>query len=313
MLDRIALPAGSQPEPVLVLGSVAFDTIETPFDKGERILGDSASYCALAASYYAPARLVGIVGRDFGEEHINRLKAREIDLEGLQIDQSGDTFFWAGRYHENFNRRDTLETQLNVFETFEPNLPEAYRNTPYVLLGNIGPNLQLHVLEQLQSPKFVVADTMNLWIDIMKDPLLELLPKVDVLILNDDESEQLTGEQNVIKSGKQLKSMGSKSVIVKKGSHGAVLFHDDGLFSIPAYPVEDLRDPTGAGDSFAGAFTAYLAATQKTDFASLKKAMLYGTVTASYTVEAFSCNSLEAVGVTGLEGRYEDLVKLISL
>lgn len=295
----------------MVLGSVAYDDIITPFAKGERILGGSASYAGLASSYFAPTRLVGVVGNDFDQKDMDRLKAQEIDLEGLEIDESGPTFFWAGRYHENFNDRDTLETQLNVFESFNPTIPDSYRDTPYVLLGNIGPNLQNQVLDQLGDQAYIVADTMNLWINIMLADLKKLLKRVHLLVLNDDESEMLTETSNVILAGEKLREMGPETVIVKKGSHGAILFHEAGRFSLPAYPVTDLRDPTGAGDSFAGALAAYLAATDRTDFAAIKQAMLYATVVASFTVEAFSCDRLESAGVAGIESRREELLQFI--
>ncbi len=311
MPERIQLNE-SNPAPVLVLGSVAFDTIETPFAKGERILGGSASFACLAASYFAPTRLVGIVGNDFGEAHINRFRHHEIELDGLQTDESGPTFFWAGRYHENFNQRDTLETELNVFENFRPELPDDWKKTEYVLLANIGPDLQNHVVDQTEGDPYIIADTMNLWINIMQDELLRLLERVDLLVLNDDESEMLTGTQNVILAGRKLREMGPKTVIIKKGSHGAVLFHESGLFSIPCYPVTDLQDPTGAGDSFIGALTGYLAAVRETDFATIKKAMLYATVVASFTVEAFSCDRLESAGVDGIQNRHQELLDLMT-
>lgn len=296
----------------MVLGSVAYDNIITPFAKGERILGGSASYASLASSYFAPTRLVGIVGNDFDKKDIQRLKAQDIDLEGLEVDESGPTFFWAGRYHENFNDRDTLETQLNVFEGYQPTIPDGYKDTPYVLLGNIGPDLQNQVLDQMGEDAYIVADTMNLWINIMLDDLKKLLKRVHLLVLNDDESEMLTETSNVIIAGEKLREMGPETVIIKKGSHGAVLFHEAGRFSLPAYPVTELRDPTGAGDSFAGILAAYLAATDRTDFAAIKQAMLYATVVASFTVEAFSCDRLESTGVEGIESRRNELLEFIT-
>ncbi|MGJ3244265.1 MAG: PfkB family carbohydrate kinase [Opitutales bacterium] len=301
------------PAPVLVVGSVAYDTIFTPTDKGERILGGSASFAALASSFYAPTRLVGIVGNDFTDDSRDRLARREIDLTGLQEDESGPTFFWSGRYHENFNDRDTLETELNVFEKFRPDLPEMYQDTPYILLANIGPDLQHHVLDQTEGKdRYVVADTMNLWINIMKDELLRLLPRLNLLVLNDDEAEMLTGTNNLFTAGPKLQEMGPETVIIKKGSHGAILFHQDGLFSLPAFPVSQVSDPTGAGDSFVGALTACLASAGDTGFRSIKQAMLWATVTASYTVEAFGCDSLEAAGNTGLTDRRQQLLAMIS-
>ena len=246
---------------VLVVGSVAYDAIQTPFGKGDSLLGGSASYASVATSFFATPRLVGIVGNDFRDVDLARFREREICLEGLEVDNSGGTFFWAGRYHENFEGRDTLETRLNVFDGYSPVLPDSYKEVDYVLLANIGPDLQLHVLSQMAAGHrpFVVADTMNLWIDIMQAKLLELLQHIDVLVLNDEEAEQLTGESNIFKSGPALQAKGPATVIVKKGAHGAVLFSGDERFILPAYPVTDLRDPTGAGDTFVGAFVGYLA------------------------------------------------------
>ncbi len=312
MAERLKL-SDAKAAPVLVVGSVAYDNIITPYDKGERILGGSASYAALAASYYAPTRLVGVVGNDFDPKHVKRLEARGVDLEGLQVDQSGPTFFWAGKYFENFNKRETLEIHLNVFEQFRPDLPASYRKSPYVMLGNIGPGLQSHVLDQMECKAFVIADTIDLWIRIKRDELLALIKRVDMFVINDSEAEQLTGEKNIILAGKKMRELGPRSVIIKKGEHGAYLFHQDGLFALPAYPVTELRDPTGAGDSFAGAFLGYCAAVGRTDFATLKRAMLYATVTASLTVEAFSCDRLESAGAAEIEKRCRELQALISL
>lgn len=301
-------------QPVLIVGSVAFDNITTPYAEGERILGGSASYASLAASYLAPVRMVGVVGNDFEPKFIQRLENRGIDLKGLQRDESGPTFFWSGRYHENFNRRDTLEIQLNVFEKFRPELPASYQDTPYVMLGNIHPGLQQHVLEELthESP-YVIADTIDLWIKTERDAFDELINKVDLLVINDQESELMTDEKNIILAGRKLLADGPKSLIIKKGEHGAYLFHKRGLFALPSYPVTELRDPTGAGDSFAGALLGYLAAVDDTSFESLRKAMLYATATASLTVEAFSCDRLESAGVEAISARVEDLREMISV
>jgi len=296
---------------MMVLGSIAYDNITTPYAEGERILGGSASYAALAGSYFTPTHLVGVVGNDFESRDWERFKAREIDLEGVQVDESGPTFFWAGRYHKNFNQRDTLETQLNVFEHFKPEIPDSYKNTPYVLLGNIGPDLQNRVLDQMGSDPYIVADTMNLWINIMHGELLKLIKRVHLFILSDDAAEVLTEPPNVIVAGEKLRQMGPESVIIKKGSHGAILFHESGRFSLPAYPVTDLRDPTGAGDSFAGALAGYLAASNRSDFSAIKQAMLYATVVASFTVEAFSCDRLESAGTEGILSRHHELLEFI--
>jgi sugar/nucleoside kinase (ribokinase family) len=295
--------------PVLVVGSVAFDAIRTPAADSGRILGGSATYAALAASNFAPTRLVGVVGTDFGEAEFARLRRRGIDLAGLQTDPSGKTFFWSGVYGENFASRTTLETQLNVFARFRPALPAAWRDTPFALLGNIQPALQAMVLDQLAPGAFSVVDTMNLWISTARAELLALLPRVDLFILNDEEAHQLTGEPNVFNAGPRLRALGPPIVLVKKGPHGAVLFHPDGLFSIPAYPVTRVEDPTGAGDSFAGALVGHLAATGRTDFATLRRAVAYATVTASLTVEALGVDRLEAADRAAIDRRFAELVE----
>ncbi len=302
------------PQPVLVVGSVAFDNVITPHGSQERILGGAASYCSLAASYFTSPLMVGVVGNDFGEEFIERLRSRGIDLEGLQRDESGPTFFWKGQYHENFNRRDTLDIQLNVFEKFRPDLPDSYKSAPYVLLGNVHPALQAHVLDQLESgDSFVLADTIDLWIDIERDALLSLIKRVNLFVINDSEAEELTSENNIILAGRKLREMGPETVIVKKGEHGAILFHEEGLFALPAYPVTELRDPTGAGDSFAGSLLGRLASRDQRDFLAIKEAMVYGTAVASLTVEAFGCDRLESAGTAVIEQRAEKLQQIVRI
>jgi sugar/nucleoside kinase (ribokinase family) len=256
--------------------------------------------------------MVGVIGNDFGEEHLNRLRSRGIDLEGVQKDESGPTFFWKGKYHENFNRRDTLDIQLNVFEKFRPDLPDSYKNTPFVLLGNIHPALQSHVLDQLEGEAYVLADTIDLWIEIERKALLDLIKRVNLFVINDTEAEELTEENNIILAGQKLRKMGPESVIIKKGEHGAILFHENGMFALPAFPVTELRDPTGAGDSFAGALIGRLASKKTSDFAAIKEAMLYATSTASLTVEAFGCDRLESAGAKEIQQRVDSLKELIS-
>ena len=312
MTDQLASDCPDS-APLLVVGSVAFDNVITPYGEKEHILGGAASYCSLAASYYTQVRMVGVIGNDFGEEHLNRLRSRGIDLEGVQKDESGPTFFWKGRYHENFNRRDTLDIQLNVFEKFRPDLPESYKDSNFVLLGNIHPALQMHVLDQLQDSPFVLADTIDLWIEIERKALLELIKKINLFVINDTEAEELTEEKNIILAGKKLREMGPETVIIKKGEHGAILFHKDGMFALPAYPVTELRDPTGAGDSFAGALIGRLASRNRTDFDAIKEAMIYATCTASLTVEAFGCDRLESAGVKAIQERSDTLLRLISV
>ena len=311
MADRIASDT-SDSAPLLVVGSVAFDNVITPFGEKEHILGGAASYCSFAASYYTQVRMVGVIGNDFGEEHLDRLRSRDIDLEGVQRDESGPTFFWKGKYHENFNRRDTLDIQLNVFENFRPDLPESYKDSKFVLLGNIHPALQMHVLDQLPGKPYVLADTIDLWIEVERNALLALIKKVSLFVINDTEAEELTAESNVILAGKKLREMGPESVIVKKGEHGAILFHEGGMFAIPAFPVTDLRDPTGAGDSFAGALIGRLASRNRYDFPAIKEAMIYATCTASLTVEAFGCDRLESAGSATIKERAKSLLGIIS-
>lgn len=296
----------------LVFGSVAYDCIETPLDKEDYILGGSASYAALAASYFCPVKMAGVVGCDFKESDIARLKARNIDISNLER-SSKPTFFWRGRYHDNFNSRDTLDVQLNAFEGWTPKLGGSCAATEYVLLGNISPDHQKAVLDAVKSPKFTVLDTMNLWIDIALDGLKALIKRVDLFIVNDSEAKQLSGEANIIRAGEKLSGMGAGSVIIKTGEYGAMLFHKDGFFVIPAYPVRELHDPTGAGDSFAGALAGYIAGKGDSSFESLKRAMVYGAATASLTVESFSCYKLEKSGFAEVERRAEYIKKISQL
>lgn len=298
---------------VLVYGSVAYDSIETPFDKEEYILGGSAAYAALAASFFAPSCIVGAVGYDFKESDKTRLLARSINLEGLDQKEDKKTFFWRGKYYLNFNKRDTLEVALNAYENYTPQIPSSLKNTPFVLLGNNDPMSQTKVLNALDKPAFVVLDTMNLWIETQQKELKDLIKRVDLLILNDGEAQQLASENNLIVCGDILRNMGVKTVIIKKGEHGAMLFHKDGFFTMPAYPVRELHDPTGAGDSFAGALTGYLASKNSTDFETLKNAMLVGTAVASITVESFSCYKLEKAGNKEIESRCQYIKKISQL
>ena len=266
-VEKVPLDAAGVVEgETLIVGSVAYDDIVTPHMSGKCILGGSAFYASLAASYFTFVRLVGIVGNDFGEASIRRLENRGICLDGLRRDGSGPTFHWSGKYHANFNLRDTLDTQLNVFENFRPDLPAGYKRSPYVLLGNIEPALQLHVLDQVEDSAFVVADTMDLWINTRRDALLEVIRRVDCCTINDTEAPLLTGEENFFSAGWKILELGPKMAILKKGEHGSCLFHPDGLFALPAYPVTNLQDPTGAGDSFDGSLLGYLAAVNDTRF-----------------------------------------------
>ncbi len=289
---------------VLVVGSVALDTIKTPLEEHADLLGGSASYAAVAASFFGKVNLVGVVGDDFPETHVELFRTHGIDTEGLQVAE-GKTFRWSGEYLWDLNTRETRSVELNVFEHFTPKLPEGYRNTPFVLLANIAPALQLHVLDQITSPKFIVADTMDLWIDIAREELVALLKRVDMLILNDGEARQLTGETSLIRAGRRIREMGPSHVAIKKGEHGCLLFSPEGFFSCPAYPLEDIHDPTGAGDTFAGGLIGYLAANADTiSLDHLRRAVVYGSTLASFNVEKFSLERLKTVTREDITARY---------
>lgn len=296
---------------VLVVGSIALDYIETPLDKIDNVLGGSTTFIALAASYFSkPVGIVGVVGDDFNEQHVSMLKDYSVDLEGLQIVKGEKTFRYGCRYLDDLNTRESLYTELNVFEKFDPVLPDSYKDNEYVVLGNIDPVLQMKVLNQLTSPKLIVCDTMNFWIDGMKDELLKVIPKVDVLIINDSEAKQLSGESNLIKAAKVIREIGPKHLIIKKGEHGALLFYDDKIFSAPAYPMHEIVDPTGAGDSFAGAFTGYLQKTQDLSFENYKRAVVYGSVVASFCVEKFSTRGIENLTYSKIHDRFVEFLEL---
>jgi sugar/nucleoside kinase (ribokinase family) len=295
---------------VLITGSIALDSVKTPMEEHRDLLGGSASYASVAASFFVPVNLVGIVGTDFPKQYIELFKKHRINLEGLQVVE-GKTFRWSGEYEWDLNKRRTLSVCLNVFETFQPRLPASYKKTPFVFLANISPQLQLHVLEQVEQPKFIAADTMDLWIETQREPLLELLRKIDCIVLNDSEAREFTKETSLIKAGKKILQWGPKYVVVKKGEHGCLLFGGDVFFSAAAYPLEDIHDPTGAGDSFAGAFMGYLASIGRVDHDALRKAVIYGSVLASYNVEAFSLGRLQTLTPQDIEQRYQ-IFKLMS-
>jgi sugar/nucleoside kinase (ribokinase family) len=297
---------------VLVVGSIAIDTVKTPVEEHTDLLGGSASYAALAASFFSPVRLVGIVGIDFPKSEFDFWRSRKIDAEGVQR-VNGKTFRWSGEYSWDLNTRQTRSIDLNVFKDFKPVLPKNYRQTDFALLANIEPSLQAHVLEQMERPRFVVADTMDLWIERARLDLDALLRRVDLLILNDSEAREMTKETSLIKAGRRIQKMGPKHVAIKKGEHGAVLFGEsDQFFSCGAYPLEDIRDPTGAGDTFAGGMAGYLAGTvKKVHFNDLRKAMIYGSVLASFCVEEFSLERLRNLSMEEIARRYETF-KLMS-
>jgi len=296
---------------LLVVGSLGIDTIETPFGKVENVLGGSATYISTAASYFVtPIRLVGVVGGDFTEEYIDFLESREIDMEGMQIVKEGKSFRWGGRYHYDLNIRDTLFTDLNVFEHFNPVIPPAYRKTSCVCLGNIDPVLQLRVLEQIEKPKLVVGDTMNFWIKGKNAELKKTLKFVDVLVLNETEARQLTEEPNLVKAARGIMKLGPRIVIIKKGEHGALMLTENTVFSAPAYPLENIYDPTGAGDSFAGGFIGYLAKTDDFSDDSLKRAVIYGSTMASFCVERFSLDRLKDLTYLEIQDRFREFKEL---
>jgi sugar/nucleoside kinase (ribokinase family) len=297
---------------VLVVGSIAIDTVKTPVEEHSDLLGGSASYAALAASFFSPVRLVGIVGNDFPQSEFDFWKSRKIDTEGVQR-VNGKTFRWSGEYSWDLNTRETRSIDLNVFKDFKPVLPDTYRKTDFVLLANIAPSLQAHVLGQMKRPRFVVADTMDLWIETARPDLDALLRRVDLLILNDSEAREMTKETSLIKAGRRIQKMGPTYVAIKKGEHGALLFGEgEQFFSCGAYPLEDIHDPTGAGDTFAGGMAGYLAGTvKKVHFNDLRKAMINGSVLASFCVEAFSLERLRSLSMEKIRERYE-MFKLMS-
>jgi len=290
---------------LLVVGSLALDTIETPFGKVEETLGGSATYISTAASYFAsPVNLVGVVGGDFPKAGIDFLVSRNIGIEGIETIQGGKTFRWSGRYHYDLNMRDTLYTHLNVFEQFDPKIPEAYKRSKYVCLGNIDPVLQRRVLEQIDRPKLVVGDTMNFWIEGKRDELIKTIALLDVLIINDSEARLLADEANLFRAAKKILTLGVKILIIKKGEHGALLITSTTVFSAPAYPLENIFDPTGAGDTFAGGFIGYLAKTDDISDENLKKAVIYGSAMASFCVEQFSLDALRELNYLKIQDRY---------
>lgn len=298
---------------LLVVGTVATDDIETPYGKETNVLGGSATYFAAGASFFTGVRVVGVVGEDFDLERLRFLRERGCDLSGIEVVRGGKTFRWAGRYHHDLNYRDTLGTWLNVLQTFRPELPAAWRDTPYLFLANIDPVLQRQVLEQMKRPKLVVADTMNFWIESVPQELRQTLARVDALIVNDEEARELSGVPNLVKAAGIIRRMGPKTLIVKKGEHGALLFADGTTFFAPAYPMEEVRDPTGAGDTFAGGFYGYLARAGKTDGPTLRRAVLYGSALASFCVERFGPERLKDLTMREVEERVQAFQALVAL
>lgn len=294
---------------LLVVGSVAFDSVETPFGKAEEVLGGSATYFSTSASYFTDVKLVAVVGDDFPEEHVNFLKSREIDVNGLQK-SSGKTFRWKGRYDFDLNQAHTLDTQLNVFASFKPQIPEEYKDAEYVFLANIDPVLQLEVLKQVRKPKFVACDTMNFWIAGKPDELKETLRHVDLLTINEGEARELAKEPNLVIAARKILSYGPKTLIIKRGEYGSLMFSDSGIFSAPAYPLEAVFDPTGAGDSFAGGFMGYLSNTGNVNDGSIRQAIIFGSVMASFNVEDFSLNGMKNLNYKEIEERFKEFKRL---
>ena len=294
---------------ILVVGTVAFDSIETPYGSAERVLGGSASYFAVAASFFAPVQIVGVVGEDFPQEYRDLFARRGIDLKGLSREEGG-TFHWRGRYHEDLNVRDTVELQLNVLTGFVPRLPEPYRDAEYVFLGNIDPRMQLEVLDQLRRFRLVACDTMDHWIQGSGRELRKVLSRVEMLVINDSEARLLSGDHNIVRAARSILKMGPKTVLIKRGEYGVLQFSDSSLFAVPAYPLEEVFDPTGAGDSFAGGFLGQLARSRDDSQGGLRRAIVYGSVVASFAVEDFGLKRLNSLSAAQIEERYRRFVEL---
>jgi sugar/nucleoside kinase (ribokinase family) len=297
---------------LVVIGTVAFDAIETPFGKTDKIVGGAATYASLAASYfYDKVKIVAVVGDDFPESEIKNLNKHNVDTEGLQIKKGEKSFFWSGKYHNDMNSRDTLVTELNVLADFDPIIPESYQDCEYLMLGNLTPQIQQTVIRRMHKrPKLIVMDTMNFWMDIAMDDLLETIKMVDVLAINDSEARQLSGEYSLVKAARKIAAMGPKYLIIKKGEHGALLFSEDHIFSAPALPLADVFDPTGAGDTFAGGFIGYLAKVGTINFNNMKNAIIYGSALASFCVEKFGTERLVDLTPEDVSARIQQFVSL---
>ena len=299
---------------LVVIGTVAFDAIETPFGKTDKIVGGAATYASLAASYfYKKTKIVAVVGDDFHKEDIENFKNHGIDVEGIQIKAGEKSFFWAGKYHNDMNSRDTLATELNVLADFDPIIPESYQDCEFLMLGNLTPQIQQTVITRLKNrPKLIVMDTMNFWMDIAMDDLLATIKMVDVLTINDEEARQLSGEYSLVKAASKILTMGPKYLIIKKGEHGALLFHEDKIFSAPALPLADVFDPTGAGDTFAGGFIGYMAQIGTVNFNNMKNAIVYGSALASFCVEKFGTEKIKNLTQQEITARVQQFVNLSS-
>ncbi len=299
---------------VITVGTMAFDAIETPFGKVDKIIGGSATYVAYAASnFVTPVQQISIVGYDFPKEEMDSLKKRGIEMDGVEVVPDKKSFFWSGKYHIDMNTRDTLVTDLNVLADFNPVVPDSYQGADFLMLGNLSPNIQLSVIDQLKKrPKLIVMDTMNFWMDIAMDDLKAVIKKVDVLLVNDGEARQLSGEVSLVKAAKAILDMGPKFLIIKKGEHGALLFHENHVFFAPALPLEEVFDPTGAGDTFAGGFIGYLAKTKDISFDNMKTAIIVGSAMASFCVEKFGPNRLKEISKSDIDARLEEFVELVN-
>lgn len=297
---------------LVIVGTVAFDAIETPFGKTDKIVGGAATFAGLAASYLFPdVKLISVIGEDFGDDNLNIIKSRGINVEGIEVIPGGKSFFWSGKYHNDMNSRDTLITELNVLADFDPKIPASYQDCEYLLLGNLTPAVQMATLKRLdKKPKLVVLDTMNFWMDVALDELKEVLKKVDVLTINDAEARQLSGEYSLVKAAEKILQMGPQYLIIKKGEHGALLFGEGQIFSAPALPLADVFDPTGAGDSFAGGFIGYLAKLQSVNFTNMKNAIIFGSALASFCVEKFGTERLQNLSSEEISKRIQEFVKL---
>ncbi len=294
---------------ILVVGSVAFDSVKTPFGEADEVLGGSGTYFSTSASYFTGVKLVAVVGTDFPDEHIEKLESHDIDLEGL-TKVEGKTFRWKGRYDFDLNQAHTLDTQLNVFSDFDPVLPDSYKKSPFVFLANIDPELQHKVLDQVEKPTLVACDTMNFWIEGKPDALRALLKRVDICVINEGEAREFAGEASLVKAANKILAEGPRCLIVKRGEYGALMFNGDSVFSAPAFPLEDIFDPTGAGDSFAGGLMGYLANTGDVSDANIRKAIIFGTVMASFNVEAFSLDRLGDLTLEVIRDRYAEVKRL---
>ncbi|BDQ13008.1 PfkB family carbohydrate kinase [Sediminibacterium sp. TEGAF015] len=298
---------------LVVVGSMAFDAIETPFGKSDKIIGGAGTYIAWCASNYTPVKQISVVGGDFPQEELDSLTERNVDLEGVQIKKDEKTFFWSGRYHMDMNTRDTLDTQLNVLGDFQPVVPDSYQDCEFLMLGNLAPSVQRSVIEQLKNrPKLIVMDTMNFWMEIAMDDLKQTLAMVDLLMVNDSEARELSGEYSLVKAAAKIMKMGPKYLIIKKGEHGALLFHGNQVFFAPALPLEEVFDPTGAGDTFAGGFIGHIAKTKDISFENMKTAIIVGSAMASFCVEKFGTQRLREINKADIDARLDEFVQLVN-